>query len=61
MTRARPARAQLNVAQVVINSVVSRDSGTAVDFYALFPDAASAQRLVSAFQSAAPALGALHR
>jgi hypothetical protein len=35
-----------------VNKVYGKDSGTAVEFYALFSDATKAQRYVDAFNSA---------
>jgi hypothetical protein len=43
---------QLDTSQVVLNKVYGKDSGTAVEFYALFSDATKAQRYVDAFNSA---------
>jgi hypothetical protein len=47
-----PHRPQIDTSQVVINKMYGVDSGTAVVFYALFKDQASAQTLINAFSSA---------
>jgi ABC-type metal ion transport system substrate-binding protein len=47
-----PPRPQIDTSQVVINKVYGIDSGTAVEFYALFKDQAAAQPYINAFASA---------
>jgi hypothetical protein len=51
--------AQLDMSQVVINQVYPTDSGTAVQFYAIFADRVSSLVLMNFLKSASRALHAL--